>query len=202
MALRAVIFDIGGVLEITPSTRWQERWESRLGLEAGKIDERLHDVYRAGSIGTITLAEAERRIARTLNLDAPDLDALMEELWTEYMGTLDVVLANYFRELRPRFKTGILSNSWVGAREKEQARYGFGSICDTIVYSHEEGIEKPDPRAYAIVCERLGVRPDEAVFVDDVKANLIAARALGMHVVHFQGDAAEAIAELKALLGR
>lgn len=198
--IRAVVFDIGGVLEITPTTGWQRRWEGRLGLEAGQIDAKLHDVYRAGSVGTITLAEAETRIATILELDRPLLAELMGELWHEYLGSLDVSLARWFGALRPRYKTGILSNSWVGAREMEQARYDFDGLCDAIVYSHEEGIEKPDPRAYEIVCRRLGVKPKEAVFLDDLKVNIAAAHAVGMHGVLYRGDAAEAIAEMDAIL--
>ena len=200
MPLRAVILDIGGVLERTPSTGWQRRWEARLGLDAGEIDARLRDVYRAGTVGAITLAEAELRIARLLALGDRDLEALMADLWDEYLGSLDVALARWFGALRPRLATGILSNSWVGAREREHARHGLGDLCDTLVYSHEEGLEKPDPRAYELVCARLGVRPDEAVFLDDSRANVEAARALGMRGVLHRGDAAEAIREIEALL--
>ncbi|MBX3225388.1 MAG: HAD family phosphatase [Labilithrix sp.] len=200
--IRAVVFDVGGVLETTPTTGWQARWEARLGLESGEIDARLHDVYRAGSIGAVTLAEAEVQISARLGLDPEQLASVMDELWSEYLGTLNVPLHDWFRACRPRYKTGILSNSWVGAREREHARYAFGDLCDTVVYSHEEGIEKPDPRFYAIVCERLGVQPEEVVFLDDVRVNITAARALGMHGVLFTGDTPETLAELAALLER
>ena len=47
MAIRAVVFDIGGVLEITPSTAWDARCEARLSLQPGELDQRLGDVWRA-----------------------------------------------------------------------------------------------------------------------------------------------------------
>jgi epoxide hydrolase-like predicted phosphatase len=199
--VRAVVFDVGGVLEITPTTGWQARWEDRLGLEIGQIDALLHDVYRAGTVGTITLADAEQRIAALLDLDRQEGRELMEDLWTEYLGELDVALYDWCRSCRARYKTGILSNSWVGAREKEHHRYAFADAFDTIVYSHEEGLEKPDPRIYVIVCERLGVLPSEVVFVDDLTANVIAARELGMQALVFTGDTPETIAELERILG-
>jgi putative hydrolase of the HAD superfamily len=200
MAPRAVVLDIGGVLEVTPQTGWQRRWEARLGLADERIDARLHDVYRAGSIGAMSVADVERAIGAALGLGAPEVAELLEDLWAEYLGTLDAPLARWFGALRPRYATGILSNSWVGAREREHARYGFGDLCDTIVYSHEEGLEKPDPRAYLRVCARLGVRLDQAAFLDDVRANVDAARALGMAAVLHRGDAAESIAAMEALL--
>jgi FMN phosphatase YigB (HAD superfamily) len=61
-----------------------------------------------------------------------------------------------------------VSNSFVGAREREQTAYGFEDLVDEIVCSHEAGMSKPDPDIYALVCARLNVRPEEMVFLDDV----------------------------------
>lgn len=199
--LRAVVFDIGGVLEITPTTGWQARWESALGLAPGAIDGRLQEIYRAGTIGAVTLAEAELRIAGLLDLDTSQLASFMEDLWAEYLGEINAPLYAWFRGCRPRYRTGILSNSWVGAREREHARYGFGDACDLIVYSHEEGLTKPDAAIYQRTCERLDVAADEVVFVDDLRANVEASRALGMHGILFTGDTAATLRELRGLLG-
>jgi epoxide hydrolase-like predicted phosphatase len=143
------------------------------------------------------LDEVERRTADALALDAAALALLMDDAWSEYVGTLNAELADYFRGLRPRFRTGIVSNSFVGAREREQAAYGFEDMCDTIVYSHEVGCMKPDPRIYRIVCDRLGVHPHNALLLDDVQENVDGARALGMRGIRFT-NADEAVAELEA----
>ena len=199
VAIRAVVFDIGGVLEFTPQTGWAGRWEEQLGLPPGGLGARLGEVWRAGSIGSISEAEVERRTGELLGLGRARLDAFMADLWAEYLGTLNAELAAYFAGLRPRYKTAILSNSFVGAREKEQARYGFGDLCDTIIYSHEEGMQKPEPRFYALACERLGVRPAESLFLDDVEVCVAAARACGMRAILFR-DNAQAIADIEACL--
>ena len=89
MAIRAVVFDIGGVLEVTPDLGITQRWEARLGLPAGGLDE-------------------------------PQLEAFMADLWREYLGTANTELIEYVRQLRPRYRTGILSNSFVGARERSR----------------------------------------------------------------------------------
>ena len=138
-------------------------------------------------------------MAEAFALDEADLDALMGDLWAEYVGTLNAELTAYFAALRPRYRTGILSNSFVGAREREQALYGFEDMCDVIVYSHEVGWVKPDPRIYHAVCERLGCAPEHAVLLDDVAANIDGARAVGMQGVLFT-DTAQAMAELEALM--
>ncbi|MGS2613491.1 hypothetical protein ACVCAH_02995 [Micromonospora sp. LZ34] len=61
MTTRAVLVDIGGVLEITPSLGVTERWEATLGLRPGELDERAVDVWAAGAIGEITLDEVHAR---------------------------------------------------------------------------------------------------------------------------------------------
>lgn len=199
VTLRAVVFDIGGVLEDTQPTGWQARWAARLRLDRAEFDRRLGAIFAAGSIGAIALPEVERRIAATLELGRPELHAFMDDVWAEYAGTLNHELAAYFAALRPGYRTGILSNSFVGAREREQARYGFQDMCDVIVYSHEEGCAKPDPRSYTIVCERLGVPAAGTVFLDDVPANVDGARAVGMTAIRF-ADTRQAVGDLERVL--
>jgi epoxide hydrolase-like predicted phosphatase len=194
--VKAVIFDIGGVLEWTPRTDWRERWAGRLGLSVDELERRLNEFWELGSVGAVTLPEIERLTAEALGLDRAGLEAFMADVWTEYVGTLNDELAAYFAALRPRYRTGILSNSFVGAREREQAAYGFADMCDAVVYSHEEGLRKPDARFYLLACERLGVPPGEAVFLDNVEECVEGARRVGMAAIQFL-DNEQAIAALE-----
>jgi putative hydrolase of the HAD superfamily len=145
LTVRAVVFDIGGVLEITPPLGIVERWESAFGLRPGELDERAQEVWAGGEVGTLTEAEVHRHLAELLDADPARITAFMEEVWVEYLGTPNVGLIDYLRGLRPRHRTGIISNSFVGAREREQERYGFGELTDALIYSHEVGLSKPDP---------------------------------------------------------
>src|SRR5260370_26282878 len=94
---------------------------------------------------------------------------------------------------------GIISNSFVGARQREQERSGFDQMTDVIIYSHEAGIRKPDPRIYELACARLGIRPSEMIFLDDVEPNVAAARDLGARAILFTSTA-QAIADIQATL--
>ncbi len=199
MAIRAVVFDIGGVLVFTPDLSVTRRWETTLGLPPGAIDERMHDTWLGGSTGAITEDDVQRAVADRLGLDEGQLAAFMADVWREYLGVPNTELIEYARGLRPRYRTGILSNSFVGARKREQEAYGFADLVDEIVYSHEAGMCKPDPRIYALVCARLSVRPDETVFLDDWDPYLTGARQAGLHAIRYQ-DNAQAIGEIEALL--
>ena len=201
MTIQAVVFDIGGVLEITPDLGWGPAWESRLGLAPGELAERMADTWRGGSIGTVTEAEVHQAARERLGLDDRQLGEFMADLWREYLGTANTELIEYARRLRPCYRTGILSNSFVGAREREQAAYGFEDLVDEIVYSHEVGMSKPDPGTFALVCTRLEVEPTQTVFLDDHGPNVEAARRAGLHAVLYSGNA-QAISDVEELLGR
>jgi HAD superfamily hydrolase (TIGR01549 family) len=199
MTIQAVVFDIGGVLEITPGLAVTERWESRLGLEAGEINKRMEDVWYGGGIGTISEVGVHRALAERFGFDERQVDEFMGWIWREYLGTANTQLIEYARRLRPRYRTGILSNSFVGAREREQAAYGFEGLVDEIIYSHECGLSKPDPAIYALTCERLRVVPEQMIFLDDHEPNVEGARQAGIHAVLYEGSA-QAIRDIEALL--
>ncbi|MEW1656772.1 HAD family phosphatase [Streptomyces sp. NPDC093707] len=199
MTTTCIVLDIGGVLEITPPTGWVQRWEARLELPPGTVNDRMRDVWRAGSVGSIAEREVHEQVAARLGLDASQVEAFMADLWAEYLGTPNEELIACLRGLRGRCRLGILSNSFVGARERETSRYHFDELVERIVYSHEIGVEKPDPRAFAAACAGLAVRPEDCLFIDDVAVNVEAARAAGMRA-HLFRDNARTIARIAAHL--
>ena len=199
MVVRAVMFDVGGVLELTPDLGVERRWEEQLGLPAGALGERLADVWSGGEVGAITEADVHRAVKDRLGLHDQQVEALMGDIWRQYLGTANTELIEYVHGLRPRYRTGIISNSFVGAREREQAAYGFEDLVDVLVYSHEAGLSKPDARIYTLACDQLGVSPGQAVFVDDLDSRVEGARQAGLQGVLYQ-DNAQVMAELDALL--
>ena len=167
MPIRVVMFDIGGVLEVIPeggdpATRFPAldvEWDARLGLPPGHLTRCFEAVAADGAFGRCAYDEWRARFQAATGMSQADFDAYMAAFWDIYMGNPNEELIAYFRALRPRYRTAILSNSFVGAREHEEERYGFTSMVELAIYSHEEGIHKPDPRIFAIAAERLGVPP-------------------------------------------
>jgi epoxide hydrolase-like predicted phosphatase len=199
MPIRAVVFDIGGVLEYTEPMTFDAQWEEDLGLEAGGLLNRMIETWRGGSIGTVSLEEVHQKMMETFDMSEKQVHAYMEEMWAAYLGKLNQELYDYFKGLRPKFQTAILSNSFVGAREREEAAYKFSEVCDFIIYSHEVGLQKPNPAIYALTCERLGLPPQEIIFLDDRESLIEAAKAVGMQAVLFQNNA-QAIAEIERII--
>ncbi|HEX5158214.1 MAG TPA: HAD family phosphatase [Ktedonobacterales bacterium] len=207
MPIRVVMFDIGGILEVIPeggdpATRYPAldvEWEARLGLPPGHLTRCFETVAADGAFGRCTYEEWSERFQTSTGLSQADFDAYMVAFWDIYMGNPNEELIAYFRALRPRYRTAILTNSFLGAREQEEQRYGFTSMVELAIYSHEEGVRKPDPRIYGIASERLGVPPAEIVFLDDLPENIDAARAFGMQAILFTSTP-QAIADIEALL--
>jgi hypothetical protein len=104
-------FDIGGVLEINPDLGVAGMRESRLGLGPGKLNERMADVRRAGCIGTISEDDVRQAVRERLGLGDGQLAEFMSDLWREYLGIANTEPIGYVRQMLPRCRTGVLSNS-------------------------------------------------------------------------------------------
>jgi epoxide hydrolase-like predicted phosphatase len=96
---------------------------------------------------------------------------------------------------------GILTNNVKEFREMWWPLMDFASIFDTIVDSHEVKMRKPNPAIYHLTMDRIGAVPARTAFLDDLRANVDAANAVGMHGVWVEEDASGAIAAARALSG-
>ncbi len=199
MPIRAAIFDMAGVIlrtEVQPDRR---KWQTRLGLTEDQLFHLVfeNEVSPRAMIGQATDAEVWKQVADSLKLSDAQAEELARDFWSG--NHVDEPLMKFIRGLRPRYKTAILSNAWLSTRSEMIAKFGLADEFDCVIISSEEGIAKPDARIYRLAAERLGVRPEEAIFVDDVAENVDAARAVGMCGVQFK-DAAQTIVEFTQYL--
>jgi putative hydrolase of the HAD superfamily len=199
--LRAVIFDFGGVLVRTASQATREALCRRLGCTPEALESLVFggaDGYRVQR-GEVSDAEHWRWIGRRLGLSEAEAAQVHDEYFAE--DFLDGKLLAYAGALRRAgLHVGLLSNAGSDARRMFAEEFGILDHFDSVTISGEEGVMKPDPRIYRIALDRAGVAPKEAVFVDDVSANVEAAEALGMAGVQFRSTD-QAIRALEALTG-
>ena len=95
------------------------------------------------------------------------------------------MVVHKIRELKERgLRLGLLTNNVKEFGEHWRATFPI-EMCDEIVDSSHVGMRKPERAIYELTCTRMGIAPDEAVFVDDNADNIAAARAFGMEAVHF-----------------
>ena len=129
-----------------------------------------------------------------------DMDAY-GRFWRTTAPGVHWMVVHKMRELKERgLRIGLLTNNVKEFGDNWRAMFPIDELCEDVVDSSHVGMRKPDLEIYALTCERLGVAPEETVFVDDNADNIAAAREFGMGVVHFDGDPWKVLAELDALL--
>ncbi len=200
MPIQAVLFDIGGVLLRTEDQEPRRKWERRLGLPARGLADAVFncETARLASVGQATQQDVWRAVAERFRLDDAKLRDLQRDFWAG--DRLDEQLLRYLIDLRPRYKTGVLSNAWPGLRALYAQWFGLtDDLVDVMIYSGEVGVMKPDARIYHLALERLQVPAESVVFVDDFIENVAGAQAVGMRAVHFASPG-QALAHLSRLL--
>ena len=199
--IRALITDFGGVLVRTSNDRSRRALEQRLQLQPHTIEARVFasELSQRAQRGDITEETFWREIEHDLNLDRFGMttDEFRNEFFAE--DALDEELMALIRSVRPALKTGLISNAWTGLRKALHTYFLIEDAFDALVISAEEKIMKPDARIYHLALDRLGVQPAEAIFLDDFKANIDAANALGLIGIHFQSTE-QAQRDIRAVL--
>ncbi len=201
MPVKAVIFDVGGVLVRTRSQDLRAAWEERLGLAPGTTSAIVFNSEsgRAAQLGHISDAMHWRWVGEVLGLQGETLARFRHDFFAE--DVLDRALLAYVDRLAAAgLHVGMLSYAADNARSLFADKYRFLSHFHSVTISAEEGVMKPDPRIFHIALARAGVRPSEAVFVDDFAENVAAAQALGMIGVLFH-DPLAARQELHRITG-
>ena len=127
--------------------------------------------------GAVTEDEFERGLAELLHVPAPGLiGRLMRDTRVEPRMTAAVLAAR-----RAGVATCLVSNSW---GEGGYPRERFAELFTGVVISGEAKVRKPSREIYELGARAVGLRPEQCVFVDDLRGNLKPARELGMAVVH------------------
>jgi epoxide hydrolase-like predicted phosphatase len=198
MPIKAVIWDIGGVIMRTEDQAPRAELAAELGVTREYLNELVFESEQGtraqnGEINRMELWDYVRFDLKLAPGEYPDLDERF------FAGdVLDTDLVDFIRSLNPRFKIGIISNAW-NQIEESLVEWGIDDAFEVVVGSGDVGIMKPDARIFQIALERLGVEPYEAVFVDDFIQNVHGAQALGIGAIHFQGRE-QVIRELEQLL--
>lgn len=194
---RVPVFDIGQVL-----LRWQPRAAlarhfgdddavDAFMTEVGFMD--WHARQDAGRTVAEGVADHSARFPRHAQVFASFYEDWLRSVPGEVAGTRAI-----FEGLAARGPVYGISNFSRELFDRTVPVYPFLGRFAGLVLSGDVGINKPDPRIYAILCERHGLAPEACVFIDDSERNVAAARDLGMAAVHFT-DAACLSASLRAL---
>ena len=198
MNIRAIFFDFGGVIQRTEYQAPRQHLAQRFGMEYDDIDKLVFGSPSAmkATLGEINVKEHWKSIARRLKLQSHAIESFEADFFEG--DVIDHSILQLLRSLRPRFKTGLISNAWSDMREY-LVRKKIDEVFDTVTISAEVGVAKPNVNIYLLALEQAQVKAGEAVFVDDVAANIEACEQVGMKGILFK-DPQESMEQLKKLL--
>ena len=207
--IQAVLWDFGGVLTTSPFDAFNafeaERGIPRDFIRGINATNPEHNAWARLESSTITVAqfdgefEVESRAAGHPIRGQAVIELLSGDLRPRMV---DVLIA-----CKARYKIACLTNnvkSGTGpgmARDSERAQRmeRVMALFDLVLESSKEGIRKPNPEFYLRACERLRIKPTQAVFLDDLGINLKPAKELGMTTIKVMTED-QAIAELGDVL--
>lgn len=175
--IKAIIFDCFGVLISDALQVLCDELRAR-DPDAAR---RIGDLIKASNRGMIDPKESNAQVAAILGLSVDEYRTKIRDGEVKNHEVLQ-----YVRELRRTYKTAMLSNISATGLTVRFTPDELQECFDTVVASGEIGYAKPEPEAYEIVAERLGVRLDECAFTDDRIEFCEAARAVGMQSIEFQ----------------
>ncbi len=202
MTPAAVLWDFGGVITTSPFESFNRYEEANglpldfiRGLNATNSDTNAWACFERGELdrdGFVLRFEEEARVAGG-RLDAHAVLSMLA-------GEIRPEMAEAVRRCHASMKTALLTNNFIAEGEARSEFGGLFDYFDVIIESSKSGLRKPDPRVYRLACERLGIEPSEAVFLDDLGVNLKPARALGITTIKVL-SANQALADLEAATG-
>jgi glucose-1-phosphatase len=201
MSIKAVLFDLGGVIVRTEYQAPRQHLAERFGMDYEDIDKLVfaggnHSSHARATIGEITEEEHWHNVLRVLKRPFSEYQSIRDEFFAG--DVIDHTILDYLRSIKPKYKTGLISNAWSGLRNYI-LREKFDDAFDYMIISSEVHAAKPSEEIFHIALKQLGMSPNEVVFVDDFIQNIEACQKVGMKGIHFR-DVESAMKQLKALL--
>ena len=184
--IRAIFFDLGGVLVRTVDFTPRERLANRLGMDRSALEDFIFggESGDRAQKGEISLRQHWENLASCLGFSVQQVKDLVDEFFAG--DVLDTALVDYVRMLHGHYKTALLSNAWDDTRQVIVERWHIEDAFDELIISSELGMVKPDPRIFRLALDKLGVEANQAVLVDDMQRNVDGARRVGLEGICFQ----------------
>lgn len=179
-----IVFDLGGVVFTNGTKRLARFISETYHKDYDTVYQFLNysDWGNAYREGTITRDDFWKAFEEQFDIHN-DID-MIEQKWFDVYevveDTKQIVL-----ELSQKYKVYFLSDNVKERVEAAEKKYGFQKWFEGGIYSHDVGVRKPKPAIYRLMLQKIGVSPEQTLFIDDKEINLPPARELGMQTLLF-----------------
>jgi putative hydrolase of the HAD superfamily len=197
--VKGLLIDFGGVLTTNVFDSFKAFCRAE-GLPEDTVKNMFRErgeglgLLRRLEKGELSAEEFSDQFAPLLGVDSGNL---VERLFGG-IGPDEAMLGAVRRSRAAGIKTGLISNSWGDGLAYDPAL--LDELFDAVVISGEVGMHKPEPEIFHLGAQRIGVAPEECVFVDDLRENCAGAEAVGMKAILHRG-AEGTLPQLEELLG-
>lgn len=188
--IKNIIFDLGGVIiEIHYNETIKQFKELGFAdfetIYTQMKQTRIFDLLETGKIPGRAFRMELRKFQSHLT------DEMIDKAWNAMIGEMSVKTFNLVKTLREKYRTFLLSNTneihidyFIRNLNKKLGFNPLPEMFEHTYYSHEIGYRKPNADAYEFVLRNADILPGETIFIDDLEANIIGAKKVGLQTIH------------------
>ena len=183
--IRAVIFDFGNVVCEFDNTLFLKRIADYTTLDIKGLEKKIYidsDLTKKFETGLISGRRARKSVANECNLSIskPAFIRAFTDIFTPIPSTIELI-----KKLEKNYKIGLLSNTSIWDYEYGFKKIDIFPLFDAVTVSFEVQAMKPSPRIYKDMVSKLGVKPEECIYIDDIELYVKVAQNIGLKGIHY-----------------
>lgn len=190
MIIKNIIFDFGGVIFNIDHKKVETAFRN-LGLD--NFEELFNQasqssLFRDFEVGELEPGEFREKLRELSGLNVSD--EILDQTWNEILCDYPPHRIELLKSLKENYRLFLLSNTnsihydhYINLFKKQYA-YDFTSLFEESFWSFKIGKRKPDPDPYTHILNKLGLLPEETLFIDDSIQNIDSARDLNIFAFH------------------
>lgn len=196
--VKAVIFDIGDVLVMSkhPLKKYKnkthhlgvhETFAKALNISLDQYFDSIDTTYARSIEGKISRERVLKILSKNFKISKKKLISLYSQIYAKGFSQNKELLKKAFELKRLKYKIAVLTDQWHLSKQILVPGKIYKKF-NVVVASCDVGVRKPDSKAYELVLKKLKIKPAQAVFLDNQKWNIDAAKKIGMKAILFKNN--------------
>jgi len=187
MAIKTILFDLGGVLLTNDwhhefMDEMNAEYKKKFNIDADALSKQWDIYWPLYKIAKID----EKKFWKNLFKDAENYDVKeVVRIWKKYQKVINPELFDLIKKLKKNYKVVALSNVSKEAFEYKRKRFRLDDYFEGYFTTYAMGLAKPYREIYEKTLEQLKNRPEECLFIDNSLHNLDVPKKMGLHCIHF-----------------